>query len=126
MLATSPVIAFVATAKPDAARAFYADVLGLALVEDSPFALVFDAGGTMVRVQKVEALTPHPFTALGWHVDDIGATIAALAARGVVVERYGFLPQDDRGVWTTPDGAQIAWFKDPDGTTLSLTQFAPA
>ena len=123
MLASQPVIAFVATAAPAEALRFYRDVLGLALVEDSPFALVLEAGGTMVRVQKVERLAPQPFTALGWRVDDIAATIGELVARGVRFERFGFFEQDELGVWTTPDGAKVAWFKDPDGNTLSLTQW---
>ena len=117
-------MAFVATASAERARAFYADVLGLTLVEDSPYALVFDACGTMLRVQKVETLAAQPFTALGWDVLDLAATIDGLVARGVAFERYGFFEQDARGVWTTPDGSRVAWFKDPDGNTLSLTQLA--
>ena len=30
--------------------------------------------------------------------------------------------QDSDGVWTTPGGDQVAWFTDPDGHVLSLTQ----
>lgn len=116
-------IAFVATARAAAALAFYRDVLGFTLQEDAPHALVFEAFGTMLRIQKVEHLEPQPFTALGWAVADIRAEVDALAARGVAFERYGFIPQDDEGIWTTPDGAKVAWFHDPDGNTLSLTQF---
>jgi catechol 2,3-dioxygenase-like lactoylglutathione lyase family enzyme len=117
------VIAFVATAQPARARAFYADVLGLSLIEDTPFALVFDAHGTMLRISLVQELTPAPFTVLGWKVPDIRAAIEQLSGRGVSFVRYPGLPQDERGVWTTPDGQQVAWFTDPDGNTLSLTQF---
>jgi len=123
MLADSDPMAFVATARPAAARTFYEDTLGLRLLADDPYAIVFDLHGTTFRVQKVEALAPHPFTALGWKVRDIAATIGDLERRGVRFEHYPGLPQDERGVWTTPDGrAKVAWFKDPDGNTLSLTE----
>ncbi len=125
MLTSSPVIAFSVTRNPDAALAFYRDVLGLTLTEDSPYALVFDANGTMLRVQKVGEYTPHPFTQVGWRVSDIAATAAALASRGVALERYPFLDQDGVGVWASPDGvAKVAWFKDPDGNLISLTEWA--
>ena len=114
--------AFVATTKPEHARAFYRDTLGLKLVSEDPFALVFDGGGTVLRVQKVQSFTPHPFTAVGWNVPDIAAEVLALAAKGVTFERYSFFQQDDNGVWTAPDGTGVAWFKDPDGNTLSLAQ----
>jgi catechol 2,3-dioxygenase-like lactoylglutathione lyase family enzyme len=117
------VMAFVATTDAVRARHFYEQVLRLQFVEDSPYALVFRSGPTMLRVQKVKELAPHPFTALGWKVPDMTAAVGELAARGVEFLRVGFIPQDDRGVWTTPDGTQVAWFKDPDGNTLSLTQF---
>jgi catechol 2,3-dioxygenase-like lactoylglutathione lyase family enzyme len=124
MLATSPVVPFLATAHPSQARTFFEDVLGLRLVSDDPFALVFDANGTTLRVAKVDSLSPQPFTVLGWVVADIAATIRLLAERGVRFERYPEMGmvQDDLGVWTAPGGAQIAWFKDPDGNTLSVTQ----
>ena len=113
---------FVPTSKPDEARTFYRDTLGLRLLSEDPFALVFDAGNTTLRVQKVESFTPHPFTALGWNVPDITTEILALFAKGVTFERYGFFQQDENGVWTAPDGTGVAWFKDPDGNTLSLAQ----
>lgn len=115
-------MAFCATTKPKAARAFYEDVVGARFVEDSPFALVFDAFGVTLRVQKVEKLTPHPFTQLGFEVDDIFSAVEELTRRGAVFERYPLPGQDERGVWTAPGGARLAWFKDPDGNTLSLTE----
>jgi catechol 2,3-dioxygenase-like lactoylglutathione lyase family enzyme len=124
MLADTPLVAFLATRQSDHARAFYEGVLGLEVVDDSPFALVLRAAGTLLRIQKVEAFAPHPFTALGWKVDDIARDVAALTERGVRFERFGFLEQDQAGVWTTPDGSKVAWFKDPDGNTLALTQYA--
>jgi catechol 2,3-dioxygenase-like lactoylglutathione lyase family enzyme len=122
MLGNAKLMAFVAITDALRARAFYEGVLGLKLVADEEFALVFDANDTMLRLQKVEAFTPHPFTSLGWQVDDIAATIRDLVAKGVVFERYGFMQQDELGVWSH-DGARIAWFKDPDGNVLSLAQF---
>ena len=122
MLTTSPIMAFVATRDAERARAFYEGKLGLRFVSDEPYAIVFDANGTMLRVQKVRELTPHPFTALGWMVKDIGSVVRALAKRGVAFMRIELFEQDDDGVWTAPGGAKVAWFKDPDGNTLSLTE----
>ncbi|MDJ0978788.1 MAG: VOC family protein [Erythrobacter sp.] len=116
-------ILFTATTKPDEARDFYTQVMGFALTEDSPFSLSFDACGTMLRVQKVQDFTPLPFTLFGWQVDDIAAKIDELHGRGAVFERFDFMGQDERGVWTAADGAKVAWFKDPDGNTLSLSEF---
>jgi hypothetical protein len=90
---------------------------------DDAFAIVFDANGVMLRVQKVQEHTPPPYTVLGWDVADIHACVKELAGRGVSCERYEWLEQDESGVWASPSGASIAWFKDPDGNTLSLTQF---
>ena len=117
------VIAFVATKQPDQAKLFYSKTLGLPLVADTPFALVFDAGGTMLRISKVGELTPAPYTVLGWKVPDIRVTVEDLTSNGVTFEHYKDMPQDESGIWTTPDGHKVAWFKDPDGNTLSLTQF---
>ena len=122
MLNASRLVCFVATADADRARAFYRDALGLALIEDGGYALVFDANGTQLRVQRVEAVAPHPYTALGWEVDDVTASVRALAARGVAMARFPGLPLDADGIWDTPDGSRVAWFHDPDGNTLSISQ----
>ena len=122
MLTSSDIIAFIATTQPEQARVFYSEVLGLRLVENTLYALVFDANGTMLRIQKVQTLAPAGHTMLGWHVSDIHETIEMLLKRGVTFARYPDLPQDEQGVWTTPDGNKIAWFNDPDGNTLSLTE----
>jgi catechol 2,3-dioxygenase-like lactoylglutathione lyase family enzyme len=103
-------------------RRFYSEVLGLRLMEDTPFALVFDAHGTMLRIQKVETLSPARYTTLGWHVGDIQEAVELLRKRGIVYARYPGLPQDEQGIWTTPAGSKIAWFTDPDGNLLSLTE----
>ena len=126
MLADAPFIGFIPVRDLVAARAFYEGTLGLRVVEDTPFALVLDAGGTMLRVTPVPGLAARPFTVAGWNVPDIGAVASALAGRGVQFARYDGLTQDDLGIWTTPGGDRVAWFKDPDGNTLSLTTFAAA
>jgi catechol 2,3-dioxygenase-like lactoylglutathione lyase family enzyme len=117
------IICFVATRNAASARKFYETTLGLKFVSDDPFATVFDANGTMLRVQKVQELVLAKHTVLGWDVPDIAARIGELTSKGVCFERYPGLPQDELGAWTTPSGAKVAWFKDPDGNTLSLTQF---
>ena len=126
MLADASFIGFVPARDLTAARAFYEGTLGLRVVDDTPFALVLDAGGTMLRVTAVAEFAARPFTIAGWNVPDIGAVVRALAGQGVQFARYDGLTQDDLGIWTTPGGDQVAWFKDPDGNTLSLTAFAAA
>jgi catechol 2,3-dioxygenase-like lactoylglutathione lyase family enzyme len=123
MLESSEVIAFVPTAKPAEARKFYEVVLGLRLIEENPSALVFDAHGVMLRLATVRDLTPSCFTVLGWKVADIAATVQGLATKGVVFQRYDGMDHDGLGIWKSPSGARVAWFKDPDGNTLSLTEF---
>lgn len=119
----SKVISFVATKNPASARKFYEKALGLKFVSEDAFAVVFDMDGTMLRVQKVPELLPAQHTVLGWAVQDIRAEMETLTKRGVRVERFVGLQQDGRGIWTSPSGAKVAWFKDPDGNTLSLTEF---
>jgi catechol 2,3-dioxygenase-like lactoylglutathione lyase family enzyme len=123
-LCANTIVAFVTVVDVDKARSFYRDTLGLTLVrEDLPFALVFDANGIMLRVSLTKKHAALPGTVLGWDVPDIRATISDLAAAGVRFERYSFLEQDEQGVWTSPTGAKVAWFKDPEGNLLSLTEF---
>jgi predicted enzyme related to lactoylglutathione lyase len=123
MLSQAPIMAFVSSTDLTRARAFYEGVLGLAVEEVNGFACVLRGAGTMLRVTLVESLTPQAFTVLGWIVDDIAATIDGLVRRGVGFTRYDGLGQDDRNIWTAPGGGRIAWFTDPDGNVLSLTQF---
>jgi hypothetical protein len=100
-------------------------VLQLRLTSDEAFALVFDCNGVMLRVQKVDSVRPVPYTSLGWHTKDISRLVQQLTDRGVQFDRYEGLTnqQDELGIWTSPAGARVAWFKDPDGNVLSLTQF---
>jgi catechol 2,3-dioxygenase-like lactoylglutathione lyase family enzyme len=121
MLGSINIVAFVPTKDTEKARAFYEGVLGLRFVKDDGFAMVMDANGIMVRVAKAQ-FTPAPFTILGWQVPDIERMAAALQAKGVQFERFGFLEQDALGIWTAPTGDKVAWFKDPDGNILSVSQ----
>jgi len=123
-LASSPHVAFVPISDKDKALTFYRDQLGLILIEDqSPFALVFDLNGTMLRATFAGDFKPHPFTILGWSVLDIAATVQELTAAGVPFTRYpGMNDQHPLAIWTAPGGTQVAWFQDPFGNTLSLQQ----
>jgi len=125
ILGGSEVIAFAPTTDPAKARAFYEGLLGLRLVADEkPFSLVFDLNGVMLRVTTVQELKAQPFTILGWRTAEIEAAVDRLVAAGVKFERYpGVNDSDARGIWNSPGGARIAWFKDPDGNVLSLTEF---
>lgn len=122
MLGTTNIMAFVPTTDFDKARAFYEGVLGLKFLTNDGFAMVMDANGIMLRIAKAPDFKPLPFTILGWQVSEIEGTVAAMHERGVQFERYGFLPQDEAGIWTAPSGDRVAWFKDPDGNTLSVSQ----
>jgi catechol 2,3-dioxygenase-like lactoylglutathione lyase family enzyme len=124
MLGSASAIAFLPSTDLDRSRRFFADRLGLTVEEVTPFASVFRAGTTMLRITKVDTLQPQPFTVFGWQVPDIRSTVAELTAADVACLRYEGMDQDPAGVWTTPGGDQVAWFHDPDGNTLSLTQFA--
>jgi catechol 2,3-dioxygenase-like lactoylglutathione lyase family enzyme len=121
MIATAKLVAFVATVDAARARAFYEGLLGLRVVEDQPFALVVESAGTTIRIQKVDRMHAAPYTALGWQVADVVAEVAALAAKGVRFERYPGMEQDQHGIWPSPSGTRVAWFKDPDGNVLSLS-----
>lgn len=121
MLGSYPLVAFVAVANADNARTFYRDKLGLRLVSDDRFALVFDANGTMLRVTPVGEIPMVRWTVLGWEVPDIEAAAQQLEDAGVKLERFEWV-KDERGIWTAPTGDKVAWFKDPDGNTLSISQ----
>ena len=124
VLGSYKIMAFVAVRDPERAKSFYRDTLGLRLVEEAlPFALVFDAHGTMLRVTIVQDIVLAPYTVLGWEVPDIAATARQLTVAGVKLERYPVMQQDELGIWKAPSGAKVAWFKDPEGNVLSVTQF---
>jgi catechol 2,3-dioxygenase-like lactoylglutathione lyase family enzyme len=121
MLSNKKLKAFVPTIMPEKAKSFYQDILGLRLISEDQYALEFDANGTSLRVTIVNELKPHPFTVLGWNVDDVSSTVESLNKKGIVFEKYDFLKQDPLGIWTAPGGLNVAWFKDPDGNVLSIS-----
>jgi catechol 2,3-dioxygenase-like lactoylglutathione lyase family enzyme len=121
MLTHSPLIAFVPTKDAARARSFY-ETLGLRFISDDSFAIVMDSNGTMVRIVRVDDFTPFPFTILGWQVTDINKTVAEMTGKAVKFTRYPSIKQSADGVWTAPGGAKVAWFTDPDGNTLSISQ----
>jgi len=123
MLGNQSLVAFVPVTDAGRARPFYEQTLGLKVTHEDSYGVMFDANGVKLRMSVVGSeLKPAPYTILGWLVPDIRAMIPAMESKGVKFERYDFFEQDELGVWTAPEGAKIAWFKDPDGNTLSLTQ----
>jgi catechol 2,3-dioxygenase-like lactoylglutathione lyase family enzyme len=123
MLESQKLIAFVAVEDLARAKAFYRDRLGLRLIREDDFALVFDVAGTMLRATRVKEKVSAEYSVLGWQVPDIVQTAEGLQKAGVRLERYPGMQQDELGIWNSPAGARVAWFKDPDGNTLSITQF---
>jgi catechol 2,3-dioxygenase-like lactoylglutathione lyase family enzyme len=123
ILRTAPLVTFVLVRDREKARAFYEDVLGLARVSEDAFAIEYDLAGTMMRLTTVEGYQPHPHTVIGWQVPDIVAAVRELTAKGVKIAIYPGFGQDELGIWSSPDGgSKIAWFHDPEGNNLSLTQ----
>jgi catechol 2,3-dioxygenase-like lactoylglutathione lyase family enzyme len=121
-LESAQLVAFAGATDLQRAREFYEGVLGLPLESEDSFACVFRAGDTRLRVTRVDEVSAAPYTVLGWAVPDIEAKIRELAARGVEFERYEGMQQDELRAWSAPSGARVAWFKDPDGNTLSITE----
>ena len=122
MLAANKVIGFVPTQDSAKARESYEGKLGFQFVSDDPFALVMRSGETMIRVSKAKDFTPAPYTILGWEVKDIEAVVRWLTSRGVVFEKIRSCKIRNLGIWTAPSGDKVAWFKDPDGNVLSVSQ----
>ena len=122
MLGSAKLIAFVPITDAQRSRPFYEGMLGLRFVSDDPFAPVMDANGTMLRLAKAGKFTPAGFTVLGWEVAEIEKTVTALKKKGVQFEKFPALQQDALGIWSAPGGSKVAWFKDPDGNILSVSQ----
>ena len=125
MLASSRLQTIVWTSRVSEAQKFYSGVLGLPLKGKSHGALIYDVGGGELRVSPVPTTQPSAHTVLGFAVSDVRATVESLTARGVGFERIAGLSHDSAGILRTPDGAKVAWFRDPDGNLLSVVQYAP-
>ena len=115
-------VAFIPVRHLESAREFYCGTLEFEAVEQTPVALIVDAGGVPLRLAEVPELVPQPFTIAGWLVSNISLTVASLSKAGVRVKRYEGMVQDEQGVWTSPGGDRVAWFADPDGNVLSVTE----
>ena len=122
MLGSMKIVAFVPIKDSEKARSFYEGVVGLRFVKDDGFALVFEANGIRVRAAQMKDFTPAQFTVLGWQVYEIENVVRDLQKKGVHFEIFGFFQQDELGIWTAPTGDKVAWFKDPDGNILSVSQ----
>lgn len=122
MLASGKMVGFVPTKDYDKARDFYEGKLGFEFVSLDQFALVMSAGGHKIRIAKVPNFTPLQGTILGWEVENIEVIVTWLKNRGVNVEKYPFVQDREMGIWTTPNGDKVAWFKDPDGNILSVSE----
>lgn len=123
VLGSHKIMTFLAVRDRPRAKAFYRDTLGLRFVGEDPYALVFDANGIMLRISQIPGWTPPGHTVLGWEVPDIVAAVKELERAGVNIQRYSFMQQDEFGIQTFPGGTRVAWFQDPDGNILSVTQF---
>ena len=122
MLASGKLVGFVPTKDSKRAREFYEGKLGFQFVSDDQFALVMQAGKSMIRIAKAKDFKPAQYTVMGWEVADVEAMVKWLNKRGVTFEKYPFVEDRELGIWTTPNGDKVAWFKDPDGNVLSLSQ----
>ena len=122
MLGSADLVAFVPATDLARARAFYGEMLGLERLDDTPIACVFDAHGTTLRVTLVDQLSAAPYTVLGWTVAGLEEMVRTMRDRGVAFELFPGMVQDDLGIWTSPGGDRVVWFKDPDGNVLSLTE----
>jgi catechol 2,3-dioxygenase-like lactoylglutathione lyase family enzyme len=120
MLNNEKLKAFIPTRDSERCKKFYRDVLGLKLISEDDYGIEMDSNGTRLRIAKAPEFTPYPFTVLGWVVEDVAGKAGELQRNGVTFERYGFLEQDELGIWNAPGGTKVAWFKDPDGNLLSL------
>jgi catechol 2,3-dioxygenase-like lactoylglutathione lyase family enzyme len=125
MLTDKKLVGFLTTTDYDKARDFYEGKLGFEFVSVNNFALAMRSGENMIRLTKAETFTPSHGAVLGWEVDDVHATVLWLKSRDIATEKYGFVPDQELGIWTAPTGDQVAWFKDPDGNVLSISHHVP-
>lgn len=125
MLDTAKMMGFIHTLDYQKARSFYEGQLGFPVVSLDDFALVVRAGKHLIRIVKLPEFKALRSTVLGWQVENIEAAVDWLLKRGVVFEKYPFVQDRERGIWTAPGGDRVAWFKDPDGNVLSVSQHIP-
>ncbi len=123
MLSNPKITAFLPTTKPKQSKHFYKEILGLEIKSEDDYAIEFTGDNTLLRITIVPEFIPHPFTVLGFKVEDIDSQVRSLTDKGVVFERFENFNQNEIGIWTSPSSAKIAWFKDPDGNLLSLTEY---
>ncbi|HTR65499.1 MAG TPA: VOC family protein [Terriglobales bacterium] len=122
MLAGNKMVGFVITTDFDRARAFYEEKLGFQFESLDQFALALRAGENQIRIAKAPSFTAARHTVMGWEVQNIETIVEWLVGRGVTMEKYPFVQDQERGIWTAPGGSKVAWFKDPDGNVLSVSQ----
>lgn len=122
MLTSNKIIGFLVTKDYNKARAFYEEKLGFEFVSLDQFALVMRAGPTMIRIVELKDFKPAQNTVLGWEVDDIQKVVAWLKKQGITLEEYPFIQDRKTFIWAAPGGGKVAWFKDPDGNVLSVSQ----
>lgn len=122
MLSNPTIMAILPTTKPKQSKAFYSETIGLKLVSEDDYALVFTGNGVTLRITTVHQFTPFPFTALGFQIEEIESQVKSLIKKGVEFKRYESLEQDNLGIWNSPSTARVAWFEDPDGNLISLTE----
>ena len=122
MLDSAKLVGFVPTTDYEKARAFYEGKLGFKFVTLDQYALVLQVGAHRIRISKVPNFKPLQGTILGWEVENIEAAAKWLGDRGVATEKFPFVQDRELGIWTTPNGDKVAWFKDPDGNILGVSQ----
>jgi catechol 2,3-dioxygenase-like lactoylglutathione lyase family enzyme len=122
-LADARPVAMITVKDRKVAEPFYADTLGLRQMPSDGFAALFDIAGTRLRLTEVPSYEAAPYPVLGFEVSDIKAAVDGLKAKGVTMNIYEGLGQDEDGIWTAPDNScKVVFFSDPDGNGLSLTQ----
>jgi catechol 2,3-dioxygenase-like lactoylglutathione lyase family enzyme len=124
MLTRNRIMAFIPSSDLDRSRKFYQHTLGMRVLYQDDFAVALISNGVMIRVTQVGKFEPYKFTIFGWEVSDIERAVKKLKSKKIEFLHFGMPDQDESGIWTAPSGARIAWFSDPDGNNLSLTQFA--
>jgi catechol 2,3-dioxygenase-like lactoylglutathione lyase family enzyme len=103
-------------------KAFYVDVLGLTVVDETEhlFGIKLPDQAVMVYAKGAHHV-PATYTVLNFRADDVDDVVDDLTARGVEFLRYDGLGQDDKGI-ARQAGPTIAWFADPSGNVFSVVE----